>query len=134
MSTPAPDVNACAGVPKQPVPVYGLDLTYDTIHTSRGRTSSTPATRGDSNGVVQKKVTYDFAYAYNPQRCLSTAARAEPHRGATYTYDLDGNQAGWTHDQNGTRRTIVWTTRTASRVLPTTAAPRPTSTTTRASA
>jgi RHS repeat-associated protein len=26
----------------------------------------------------------------------------------TYTYDLDGNQTGWTHDQNGTRRTIVW--------------------------
>ena len=26
----------------------------------------------------------------------------------TYSYDLNGNQTGWTHDQNGTRRDIVW--------------------------
>src|SRR5216684_2311615 len=26
----------------------------------------------------------------------------------TYSYDANGNQTGWTHDQNGTRRNITW--------------------------
>jgi hypothetical protein len=26
----------------------------------------------------------------------------------TYTYDANGNQTGWTHDTNGTRRIINW--------------------------
>jgi RHS repeat-associated protein len=26
----------------------------------------------------------------------------------TFQFDANGNQAGWTHDRNGTRRTIVW--------------------------
>jgi len=64
---------------------------------------------------VQKKTTYDFTYAYNASSATSVRPHAPNHIGVrTYSYDLDGNQTGWTHDTNGTRRDIVWTRRTAS--------------------
>jgi len=59
--------------------------------------------------VTQKKTSYNFAYAYNPSGANSLRPHAPNHIGVrTYSYDLDGNQTGWTHDQNGTRRDIVW--------------------------
>jgi len=105
----APDVNACAGVPNSQCRVYGLDLTYDTIHNiQRKNQTDTRYPPGNPKGVVQKKTTYDFAYAYN-----SGAGAVRPHAPnhigeRAFTYDANGNQTGWTHDQNGTRRTIVW--------------------------
>jgi len=57
----------------------------------------------------QKKVSYDFTYAYNPSGVASQRPHAPTHIGVrTYSYDADGNQTGWTHDTNGTRRTITW--------------------------
>jgi len=106
----APDVSACAGVPTSHCRVYSLDLTYDTIHNiQRKNQTDTRYPPGNTSGVVQKKVTYDFSYAYNPSGSASVRPHAPNHIGVrTYTYDADGNQTGWTHDTNGTRRTIVW--------------------------
>src|SRR5438093_5409270 len=62
-----------------------------------------------AQAVTQKKTSYNFAYAYNPSGATSIRPHAPTHIDVrTYTYDLDGNQTGWTHDQNGTRRTITW--------------------------
>jgi len=54
--------------------------------------------------VEQHKTTYDFIYAYGSPR---------PHAAThiddrTFTFDANGNETGWTHDLNGTRRTVVW--------------------------
>jgi len=58
---------------------------------------------------VQKKTDYDFTYAYAPSGPASVRPHAPTHIGVrTYSYDPNGNQTGWTHDQNGTRREIVW--------------------------
>jgi len=106
----AADASACAGVPTSHCRVYALDLTYDTIHNiQRKNQADTRYPPGNPGGVVQKKTTYDFSYAYNLSGASSVRPHAPTHIGVrTYTYDADGNQTGWTHDQNGTRRTIVW--------------------------
>src|SRR6266853_2085947 len=47
----------------------------------------------------QKKVSYDFTYAYNPSGVASQRPHAPTHIGVrTYSYDADGNQTGWTQD------------------------------------
>jgi RHS repeat-associated protein len=62
-----------------------------------------------STAITQKKTSYDFSYAYAPSGPTSLRPHAPAHIGErTYGYDANGNQTGWTHDQNGTRRTIVW--------------------------
>lgn len=52
----------------------------------------------------EKKTTYNWAYAYG-----GAHPHAPVHIGnRTFSYDLNGNQTGWTSDDNGTRRTNVW--------------------------
>jgi RHS repeat-associated protein len=106
----APDSTACAGVQNSHCRVYGLDMTYDTIHNiQRKNQADTRYPPGNISGVVQKKTTYDFAYLYNPSGASSVRPHAPNHIGErAYSYDANGNQTGWTHDQNGTRRTIIW--------------------------
>ena len=105
----APDVSACAGVPTSQCRVYSVDLTYDTIHNIARKNQADTRYPPGAAAVVQKKTTYDFTYAYNPSGSASVRPHAPNHIGVrTYTYDADGNQTGWTHDTNGTRRDIVW--------------------------
>jgi len=62
-----------------------------------------------TQAVTQKKTTYTFAYAYNPSGATSIRPHAPSHIGLrTYSDDADGNQTGWTHDTDGTRRAITW--------------------------
>ncbi|HEY0736680.1 MAG TPA: RHS repeat-associated core domain-containing protein, partial [Herpetosiphonaceae bacterium] len=56
------------------------------------------------NPIEQKKTSYDWTYSYD-----GAQPHAPTHIGdRTFRYDANGNQAGWDHDQNGTRRNIVW--------------------------
>ena len=88
---------------------YTMDMVYDTIHNITRKTQADAIIEPSGVSTPQKKVSYDFTYAYNPSGTSSTRPHAPNHIGVrTYTYDADGNQTGWTHDTNGTRRTITW--------------------------
>jgi RHS repeat-associated protein len=99
------DKSACNGVPTSHCRVYDLGMSYDSIHNIQTKAQrDTRYPPGNTQGVVQKKTDYDFTYGYG-----SPHPHAPTHIGVrTYSYDANGNQTGWTHDQNGTRRTIVW--------------------------
>ena len=82
---------------------YALEMAYDTIHNITVKQQSDLITQPSGTPITQKKTSYVFAYAYGAK------PHAPTHIGdRAYTYDANGNQTGWTHDQNGTRRTIVW--------------------------
>jgi RHS repeat-associated protein len=86
-----------------------MDMVYDTIHNIQRKTQADAIIEPSGVSTPQKKVSYDFTYAYNASGSTSVQPHAPNHIGVrTYTYDLNGNQTGWTHDQNGTRRTITW--------------------------
>jgi len=103
------DVGACNGVPTSHCRVYSLDLTYDTIHNMQRKNQLDTRYPPSGTAIVQKKTTYNFPYAYNASGPGSIRPHAPNHIDVrTYTYDANGNQLGWTHDTNGTRRDIVW--------------------------
>ena len=88
---------------------YTMDMVYDTIHNIALKNQLHTIIQPSTQAVTQKKTSYNFAYAYNPSGANSLRPHAPTHIDLrTYTYDLDGNQTGWTHDTNGTRRTITW--------------------------
>jgi len=88
---------------------YTMDMGYDTIHNIASKNQLDTIVQPSLVPVTQKKTSYNFAYAYNPSGATSVQPHAPNHIGLrTYSYDLDGNQTGWTHDTNGTRRTITW--------------------------
>jgi RHS repeat-associated protein len=88
---------------------YTMDMVYDTINNIQSKNQLHTIVQPSQQAITQKKTTYNFAYAYNPSGTASVRPHAPNHIGVrTYTYDADGNQTGWTHDQNGTRRDIVW--------------------------
>jgi len=83
---------------------YSYALGYDNLHNITAKNQTNTVVQGSGTPVTQGKTSYSFSYAYaGPQ------PHAPTHIGTqTYTYDLDGNQNGWTDDGNGQRRTIVW--------------------------
>ncbi|MGH9893505.1 MAG: SpvB/TcaC N-terminal domain-containing protein, partial [bacterium] len=88
---------------------YNLDLTYDTIHNIQRKNQLHQIVQPSAVAITQKKTSYDFSYLYGASGPVSVRPHAPTHIGErAYTYDANGNQLGWTHDQNGTRRTIVW--------------------------
>jgi RHS repeat-associated protein len=88
---------------------YQLQLGYDSIHNIVRKTQGDTLSQPSAQGVVQQKTSYDFAYAYAPSGAASVRPHAPVHIGErSYAYDANGNQLGWTHDGNGTRRTMVW--------------------------
>ncbi|HET9495728.1 MAG TPA: SpvB/TcaC N-terminal domain-containing protein [Chloroflexia bacterium] len=84
---------------------YELSMQYDTLNNIVSKVQAdnvVHVSTGQSN--PQRKTTYNFAYAYNG---------TQPHAptqitGRNFTYDANGNQTGWTDDQNGQSRDIVW--------------------------
>jgi YD repeat-containing protein len=88
---------------------YTMDMGYDSIHNIQRKTQLHQIVQPSAVAITQKKTTYDFAYQYAASGPSSIRPHAPIHIGdRAYTYDANGNQTGWTHDQNGTRRTIVW--------------------------
>ncbi|MDY6930127.1 MAG: RHS repeat-associated core domain-containing protein, partial [Pseudomonadota bacterium] len=83
---------------------FTLSMGYDTIHNITRKTQVDVLRQPSGQEVTQKKTTYDWTYRYDGQQ-----PHAPTHLGdRTFTYDANGNQLGWTHDQNGTRRSITW--------------------------
>ncbi|MFL6138460.1 MAG: SpvB/TcaC N-terminal domain-containing protein [Frankiaceae bacterium] len=83
---------------------YTDALSYDNLHNITSKTQTNDIVQPSGKVVPQKKTTYAYAYAY-----AGSQPHAPTHIGAqTYTYDLNGNQTGWTDDKSGQRRTIVW--------------------------
>src|SRR6266702_4769141 len=88
---------------------YTMDMGYDTIHNIVSKNQLHTIVQPSLVPFTQQKTSYNFAYAYNPSGANSIRPHAPNHIGLrTYSYDLDGNQTGWTHDTHGTRRTITW--------------------------
>jgi RHS repeat-associated protein len=88
---------------------YTLNMGYDAIHNIVSKTQAHHVVQPSGTPIPQKKTTYDWTYTYNASGPTSTRPHAPTHIGSrTYTYDANGNQQGWTHDQNGTSRTLNW--------------------------
>jgi RHS repeat-associated protein len=78
---------------------FTLAMSYDTIHNITAKTQEHLVV-----DRTQGKTSYDWDYGYNG---------SQPHAPTdigdrTYSYDANGNQAGWDSNVNGTRRTITW--------------------------
>ncbi|MGF2734656.1 SpvB/TcaC N-terminal domain-containing protein [Marinobacter sp. DUT-1] len=83
---------------------FTLSMGYDTIHNITRKTQVDVLRQPSGQEVTQKKTTYDWTYRYDGNQ-----PHAPTHLGdRTFTYDANGNQLGWSHDQNGTRRSITW--------------------------
>jgi RHS repeat-associated protein len=79
-------------------------MTYDSIHNIVRKDQYHELKQPSGKPIEQKKTTYDWQYDYT-----GAQPHAPTHIGErTFSYDANGNQTGWEHDQNGTRRTIVW--------------------------
>jgi RHS repeat-associated protein len=88
---------------------YQVALGYDSIHNILSKSQSDVITQPSGTPIEQKKTSYLFNYAYSPSGASSVRPHAPIHIGEhTFRYDANGNQLGWDHDQNGTRRNIVW--------------------------
>ncbi len=82
---------------------YNLTLAYDSIHNILSKQQTDSIAQPSGTPITQKKTSYHWLYAYTQK------PHAPTHIGErSYSYDANGNQTGWEHDQNGTRRTIVW--------------------------
>jgi YD repeat-containing protein len=83
---------------------YTLAMQYDNIHNITNKTQTDTLASSGNKGIPQKGTTYDWAYAYQ-----GAQPHAPSHIGTrTYYFDANGNQTGYTNDQNGTRRDIIW--------------------------
>ena len=82
-------------------------MAYNSVHNITRKTQAHALTRPSGTGIKQRGTTYDWAYAYGG------AGKPRPHAPLTignrdFLYDFNGNQLGWRHKKNGTRRDIVW--------------------------
>lgn len=85
---------------------YSLSMSYDSIHNITTKNQLHERLPLDGSGWNDLQGTsYNWQYDY--------AGSAQPHAASnignrTFSYDANGNQMGWTNDDNGTRRNIVW--------------------------
>ncbi|WP_407334176.1 SpvB/TcaC N-terminal domain-containing protein [Enterovibrio sp. 27052020O] len=85
---------------------YSLSMSYDSIHNITAKNQLHERLPLDGSGWNDLQGTsYDWQYEYT--------GSAQPHAASnignrTFSYDANGNQTGWTNDDNGTRRDIVW--------------------------
>lgn len=83
---------------------YSMSLAYDSIDNIVAKQQIDQILQPSATPIVQQPTTYSWAYAYG-----GAQPHAPTHIGdRAYSYDADGNQAGWTSDQGGARRSIVW--------------------------
>jgi RHS repeat-associated protein len=83
---------------------YSLSMAYDTLDNPIAKQQTDQIVQPSANPIVQQPTSYSFSYGYG-----GTQPHAPTHIGdRSFSYDADGNQTGWTGDQNGTRRSIVW--------------------------
>jgi len=84
---------------------YSMTVEYNSVGSITRKTQTNDKSpNGNNNWIPQKKTTYDYSYTYDTKQPHSAT-----HIGRqTYTYDADGNQTGWTDDQTGQRRNMIW--------------------------
>ena len=83
---------------------YTLSMVYDNIHNILLKQQNNEIVQLSGAPITQKKTTYTWNYSFD-----SSKPHAPTHIGdRTFSYDANGNQLGWVHDQNGTKRTITW--------------------------
>ena len=83
---------------------YTLSMVYDNIHNILLKGQNHEIVQASGAPITQKKTTYTWNYSFD-----SSKPHAPTHIGdRTFSYDANGNQLGWVHDQNGTKRTITW--------------------------
>ncbi len=84
--------------------LYDLDMGYNTIHNIQFKDQMHTELKSSGQPVVQQKTTYNFVYGYTGPHPHAPTAIGD----RTFTYDANGNQTAWTHNSNGTQRTITW--------------------------
>jgi len=83
---------------------YSMTMEYNTVGSLTRKTQTNDKSPNGNKWIPQKKTTYDLSYTYDAKQ-----PHAATHIGRqTYTYDADGNQAGWTDDKTGQRQKMVW--------------------------
>lgn len=90
---------------------YTLDMSYDTIHNITSKVQLHTLKNRSGKAITQKKTSYEWIDSNNNQgyQYAGPQPHAPTHIGErAFSYDANGNQLGWTHDKNGTRRTITW--------------------------
>ncbi|MBD1556275.1 hypothetical protein HC752_04935 [Vibrio sp. S9_S30] len=85
---------------------YSLSMSYDSIHNITAKNQLHERLPLDGSGWNdQQGTSYNWQYDYSG----STQPHAASNIGnRTFSYDANGNQTGWTNDDNGTRRDIAW--------------------------
>ena len=82
---------------------YTLTMGYSTIHNITAKQQDHFVVQPSGQKTKQRKTTYNWLYGYGGKQ-----PHAPTHIGnRTFSYDKNGNQLGWTHDKNGTKRKIV---------------------------
>ena len=83
---------------------FTLDMSYDTIHNIVGKDQQHQRIQPSGTAVTQRKTSYDWTYTYGSPQPHAPSLIGD----RAFSYDLNGNQTGWDHVSNGTRRTILW--------------------------
>jgi RHS repeat-associated protein len=84
--------------------IYSLDISYDTLHNITAKNQSHHIQNPSGQLVEQHGTTYSWEYTYTDGHPHATT-----QIGAwLYSFDGNGNQTGWEHEGNGTRRSILW--------------------------
>lgn len=96
---------------------YNLAMSYDAIHNIKTKKQEHNRIQG-ANTIPQKGTSYDWTYDYNNSgegsyqphapRHIGTIDADDNILGRKFDYDANGNQTGWAHDKNSTRRNIIW--------------------------
>lgn len=87
---------------------YTLDMAYDTVHNITSKVQHHTLKNRSGKAITQKKTSYDWSGAQG-YKYDGSQPHAPTHIGErAFSYDANGNQLGWAHDKNGTRRTITW--------------------------
>ncbi len=83
---------------------YTFTQTYDSIHNVLTKQQTNDLVEPGGTSVNQQKTSFSQSYDY-----AGPKPHAASHIGAeAFTYDANGNQTGFTDDNSGQRRTIVW--------------------------
>lgn len=94
---------------------YTLEMTYNSVGSILQKVQDHDR-RANSNGNWgdQHRSSHNLQYTYNPNSLPHAPINVDDR---TFKYDENGNQLGWDHDVNGTRRNIVWDEENRMRTL-----------------
>ncbi|MFC6487933.1 hypothetical protein [Nitratireductor sp. GCM10026969] len=92
------------GDPVQQAETFQLSMAYDTIYNIAAKNQQHLRHTPGGSAITQTKISYDWTYSHEVAQAHAASLIGE----RAYSYDLNGNHAGWDHTQSGTQRTISW--------------------------